>query len=163
MSCKTSSIRRDSFVPMKHTLAALLLLSVSALHAEQPPKGEPTNAAEAAAKKAAADAVVAEKYAALVATLPADQQAWEKVLQEQLGSFYLPIHKSEKVQGRSNAWDFVQDDPKLPRCAPHRRFGIARLHAGGAQGDGWQSQCAPGSGELRPGGFRPEEHRGLAG
>ena len=34
---------------------------------------------------------------------------------EQLGSFYLPIHKKEKVAGRSNAWDFVVDDPKLPR------------------------------------------------
>ena len=37
------------------------------------------------------------------------------MLEQNLGSFYLPIHKSEKVQGRSNAWDFVQDDPKLPR------------------------------------------------
>lgn len=79
------------------------------------PKGEPTNAAEAAAKKAQADAALEEQYQALVAKLPADQQAWERVLQSQLGSFYLPIHKREKVAGRSNAWDFVQDDPKLPR------------------------------------------------
>lgn len=80
-----------------------------------PPKGEPTNAAEASAQKAKADAEVEAKYQALVAKLPADQQAWERVLQDQLGGFYLPIHKKEKIAGRSSAWDFVQDDPKLPR------------------------------------------------
>jgi pimeloyl-ACP methyl ester carboxylesterase/lysophospholipase L1-like esterase len=84
------------------------------------PKGEPTNAAEAAAQKAAvekaaAEKAVDEKYAAWVAALPPDQQAWERLLQENLGDFYLPIHKREKAAGRSNAWDFVQDDPSLPR------------------------------------------------
>ena len=79
------------------------------------PKGEPTNAAEAAAQKAKAAAEIDAKYQAWVATLPPDQQAWEKVLQDQLGGFYLPIHKREKIAGKSNAWDFVQDDPKLPR------------------------------------------------
>lgn len=80
-----------------------------------PPKGEPTNAAEAAAQKAKADAEIDAKYQAIVAKLPPDQQAWERVLQDQLGGFYLPIHKREKIAGRSSAWDFVQDDPKLPR------------------------------------------------
>jgi acetyl esterase/lipase len=76
---------------------------------------EPTTAEEAAAQKAKAEAELEVKYQALVATLPPDQQAWEQTLQSQLGSFYLPIHKREKVAGKSNAWDFVQDDPKLPR------------------------------------------------
>jgi lysophospholipase L1-like esterase len=79
------------------------------------PKGEPTNATEAAKQKAQADAELEAKYQALVAKLPPEQQAWERVLQAQLGGFYLPIHKREKVAGRSNAWDFVPDDPKLPR------------------------------------------------
>ena len=79
------------------------------------PEGEPTNAAEAAAQKAKADAVVEERYQAIVAKLPADQQAWERVLQAQLGGFYLPLHKRAKIAGQSTAWDFVQDDPKLPR------------------------------------------------
>lgn len=79
------------------------------------PKSEPTDAAEAAAQKAKVEAVVDERYRALVAKLPPDQQAWESVLQSQLGSFYLPLHKRDKIAGRSNAWDFVQDDPKLPR------------------------------------------------
>ncbi len=78
-------------------------------------KSEPTNAAEAAARKAAEDAAVEAKYQALVAKLPADQRAWEVVLQENLGGFYLPIHKRQKIAGRSNAWDFVEDDPGLPR------------------------------------------------
>ena len=99
------------------TLTALLLTALPASHAQQkaPPKGEPTNAREAATQKAAADKLVDERYAALVAKLPPEQQAWERVLQENLGGFYLPLHKRDKIAGRSNAWDFVQDDPKLPR------------------------------------------------
>lgn len=100
------------------TIAAGFMLWQSPTAATQtasPPKGEPTNAAEAAAQKAKAEAELDAKYQALVAKLPADQQAWERVLQDQLGGFYLPIHKREKIAGRSNAWDFVQDDPNLPR------------------------------------------------
>lgn len=76
---------------------------------------EPTNAAEAAAKKAEAARKVDEQYQALVKTLSPAEQAWERVLQENLGGFYLPIHKRQKVAGQSNAWDFVKDDPQLPR------------------------------------------------
>jgi lysophospholipase L1-like esterase len=92
-------------------LFGLMVLSVAA----EPPKGEPTNAKEAAAKKAAQDKAVDERYAAWVAKLSPQEQAWEKILQGQLGSFYLPLHKRDKIAGKSNAWDFVQDDPKLPR------------------------------------------------
>jgi len=109
---------------MKHLcclVTALLLAPLAALHADDatrpniPPKGEPTNAKEAAAQKAKAEAIIDERYQALVAKMPPDQQAWERVLQENLGDFYLPHHKREKVAGRSNAWDFVADEPKLPR------------------------------------------------
>lgn len=78
-------------------------------------KGEPTNASEAAAQKTKADAIIEARYQALVAKLPPNQQAWERVLQDQLGGFYLPIHKRDKIAARSTAWDFVHDDPKLPR------------------------------------------------
>ena len=102
---------------MKHLLTLFSLALV--LVAAEPPKGEPTNAkeaaAQAAAKKAAQDKVVDERYQALVAKLSPEEQAWEKVLQSQLGNFYLPLHKRDKVAGKSNAWDFVKDDPKLPR------------------------------------------------
>ena len=97
------------------TLLIFTSLLLVPLAAAPPPQGEPTNAAEAAAKKAAADRLLDEQYAAWVSTLSSARQAWERVLQENLGSFYLPIHKREKVAGRSNVWEFVQDDPKLPR------------------------------------------------
>ena len=98
---------------MKHLLALLSLALV--LVAADPPKGEPTNAKEAAAKKAAQDKVVDERYQAWVAKLSPAEQSWEAVLQQQLGGFYLPLHKRDKIAGKSNAWDFVKDDPKLPR------------------------------------------------
>ncbi|WP_233216207.1 SGNH/GDSL hydrolase family protein [Blastopirellula marina] len=102
---------------MKTLLSSCLLfaLLVSVAHAQSPANSEPTNAAEAAAQKAKEEAEIDAKYAAWVETLTPEQQAWEKTLQAELGGFYLPIHKKEKVAGRSNAWDFVADDPKLPR------------------------------------------------
>jgi hypothetical protein len=91
------------------------LLILTALLTAPPAQGEPTNATEAAAKKVSDDQKLDEHYQALVKTLSPAEQAWERVLQENLGSFYLPIHKRQKVAGQSNAWDFVQDDPRLPR------------------------------------------------
>ena len=102
-------------------LALLCLTAAWAVAAPEPTKTEPTNAQEAAAKelaakKAAQDATIDAKYFAWVAQLPPEAQAWEKVLQENLGNgFYLPAHKRDKVAGKSTAWDFVKDDPKLPR------------------------------------------------
>lgn len=99
-------------------MRALLLtvsLTLTGFLAGAAAQNEPTNEKESAAKKAAADKKLDEQYRALVKTLPPAEQAWERVLQENLGSFYLPIHKRQKVAGQSNAWDFVQDDPQLPR------------------------------------------------
>ncbi|MEA3213729.1 MAG: hypothetical protein QOE70_6786 [Chthoniobacter sp.] len=104
---------------MKNLLLLLfvfVLLRNSSPAAEPAKLLEPTNAAEAATKKAAEDADTETQYQALVATLPPDQQAWERVLQENLGNgFYLPIHKRSRVKGQSTCWDFVQDAAKLPR------------------------------------------------
>jgi hypothetical protein len=49
------------------------------------------------------------------ASMSPDEAAWEKVLEENLGSFYLPGYKNEKSAGRETAWDYVKDDPSLPR------------------------------------------------
>lgn len=76
---------------------------------------EPTNAEEAAVQRAKTEAKTDAQYQALVVTLSPEEQSWEKTLQSELGSFYLPIHKRDKVAGKSNAWDFVKDDPALPR------------------------------------------------
>lgn len=77
--------------------------------------GEPTNAKESATTKAEEDQKLDKQYQTLIKTLSQEEQAWERVLQENLGNFYLPIHKRQKVAGQSNAWDFVKDDPSLPR------------------------------------------------
>ena len=96
---------------MKSPLPFLLLALLAPAFA-----AEPTNATEAAAKKAAEDRRIDGLYQEKVATLSPERQAWEKVLQENLGNgFYLPIHKRDFVKGTSTAWDFVADDPKLPR------------------------------------------------
>lgn len=97
-------------------LAVLAIISTGLpLSLAAGPGQEPTNAREAAEKKAANEAALEQKYQALVAGLPAAEQAWERTLQENLGSFYLPIHKAERVKGTRNAWEFVKDDPALPR------------------------------------------------
>ena len=101
--------------PLLPLLLAFLATPAFAQQAANPPKGEPSDAKEAAEKKAAADQRLEERYQAAVAKLSPAEQAWERVLQENLGSFYLPIHKSEKASGKSNAWDFVEDVPGLPK------------------------------------------------
>jgi len=102
-------MNRSILIPI---LAILVACPLSAQN-----KGEPTNADEAAARKAKAEAEaeIDVKYQAWVETLAPDRQAWERVLQSELGGFYLPIHKRQKVAGQSNAWDFVADDPDTPR------------------------------------------------
>lgn len=91
------------------------LVLVSLLAALTARGSEPTNAKESTETKAAADADIDARYGAWVEALTPEQQDWERVLQQNLGSFYFPLHKKDKVAGRSNAWDFVQDDPALPR------------------------------------------------
>lgn len=76
-----------------------------------PPATTPTSP-ESSVERAAEDAAA---FAAWKATLPPEQQAWETILEENLGSFYLPIYYREKRAGKVTAWDYVQDDPALPR------------------------------------------------
>lgn len=101
---------------MTFRLSFLVPLLWLAAAQAQKPTTEPTNAKELADKKAAEEKVVAEKFAAWKAALPAEQQAWETVLEQNLGSFYLPLYQKDKLRGTPTAWDYVQDDPKLPRA-----------------------------------------------
>lgn len=50
-----------------------------------------------------------------MAAMSPEELAWEKVLAENLGDFYLPHYKADKLAGKVTAWDYVKDDPKLPR------------------------------------------------
>ena len=99
-------------------LTVLLLTPLGALHAQQreaQPKGEPSNAKEAATKKTAVDQATDDKYQQWKATCSAAEQAWLSVLEANLGNFYLPIYKLDKVRGNITAWDYVKDDLQLPR------------------------------------------------
>lgn len=104
---------------IRRLMLAIMILTAGAVAMAQSkqaqPAGEPTNAAEAAAKKAAADKVVDEKFQAWVATLPPEQQAWERTLEKNLGSFYLPLYQRDKLAKKVTAWDYLKDDPNLPR------------------------------------------------
>ena len=106
------------FVPSWPLLCVLSILCVSAPAQTNPPASaatEPSNAQEAAEKKAAEDKAIADKFAAWKATLSPQQQAWETLLEQNLGGFYLPLYQREKVRGSVSAWDYVPDDPSLPR------------------------------------------------
>lgn len=59
-------------------------------------------------------------YCKWEASLPADQQAWEKQLQKYLGSYYFPLYLKGRLAGKYTLeepgdWGFVPDDPNLPR------------------------------------------------
>jgi len=61
-----------------------------------------------------------ETYGKWKATLPADQQAWERQLQKHLGGYYLPRYVKGRLEGKYTLeeprdWGVVTDDPKLPR------------------------------------------------
>jgi hypothetical protein len=95
-------------------IMSLLLVCSFALAAEVAEK-EPTNAEEAAQKKAQEDAELAGKFAAWKATVSPAQQKWETILEQNLGNFYLPLYQKDRLAGRATAWDYLEDDPKLPR------------------------------------------------
>ncbi len=99
-------------------LTLFLLLPLTLPAQSEPPKGEPTNAAEAVRQNTAPKGVEQKDYDAYHAfcdKLSSEEQAWERALEKYLGGFYFPLHLKDKLAGRSNAWDFVKDDPMLPR------------------------------------------------
>ena len=48
-------------------------------------------------------------------TLSAEHLAWEILLKENLGDFYYPRYLKDRAAGVDQAWDYVKDDPALPR------------------------------------------------
>ena len=61
-------------------------------------------------------AAPAKSQAAPTRPMSPEEAAWEKILEENLGSFYLPNYKKDKAAGQETSWDYVKDDPKLPRA-----------------------------------------------
>jgi len=95
----------------------LWLAALSLAFAGERPTGEPTKPVESQVKAASGKATAEEiaAYEQAVAQLPPDQQAWQRMLGKYLGSFYYPRHVRDFIKGQSNEWDFVTDDPALPR------------------------------------------------
>ncbi len=97
------------------TLLSLSTFAATTVVIRPASAAEPTNAQEAAAKKSATEDTVDQRFAKWKASLSPEQQAWETVLEENLGGFYLPLYKKAKVAGHETAWDYVEDTPGLPR------------------------------------------------
>jgi len=103
--------------------AALLAgLATSTAQADEPPQGEPTNATEAALQEKYGDKISLDDYIAyrqIVEALPDEEKAWEVVLEDQLGSFYFPLHLARRIRAdfvpETSEWGFIRDDPALPR------------------------------------------------
>jgi lysophospholipase L1-like esterase len=75
---------------------------------------EPSNARQLASKAVDLGYDQALDQARKAKMSPA-QLAWEKTLEQNLGTFYLPRYKQAKEKGAETAWDYVLDDPALPR------------------------------------------------
>ena len=100
--------------------AIVTMLAVASIHGQEPKAA----AAPATTVPPAAVGKVAQAdwdaYCQWTAKLPADQLAWEKMLQKHLGDYYFPIYMKQRLAGgytleEPDDWGFVQDDPALPR------------------------------------------------
>lgn len=61
-----------------------------------------------------------DAYSKWTATLPAEELAWEKMLQKHLGEYYFSVYLKQRLSGgytleEPDVWGFVRDDPSLPR------------------------------------------------
>lgn len=96
------------------SFAAVSLTPVAGEGGTLDSRQEPSNAQDLARKAAdvgydqALDQARKEK-------MTAAELAWEKTLEENLGTFYLPLYKRAKEKGAETAWDYILDDPALPR------------------------------------------------
>lgn len=78
-------------------------------------KQEPSNERELRETKAAAQDEATAADELRKSRMGPAELAWERVLEENLGPFYLPRYKEAKAKGSETAWDYVTDDPALPR------------------------------------------------
>jgi lysophospholipase L1-like esterase len=83
-----------------------------------------------------------KSFAAWKATLSPEQQAWETILEHNLGKTNRLIYEKAKVAGEETEYDYAKDDPKLPRIlligdsiscgytlpVRHALAGIANVH-----------------------------------
>jgi len=112
-ACKNNGLKL--FMGIIRTLIFVNMICLLPAFAQNTKKGTELPSAEEVAKKKAADKATNDKFQMWKSTLPQEQQVWETVLEKNLGNFYLPIYQAEKLSNRISAWDYVKDNPKLPR------------------------------------------------
>jgi hypothetical protein len=105
---------------MKHLNSALIPVLLLVVPAAGMASGKAEGAKQYAGEPSSGKAITAQSAAAVTdrTTNPefsAEQRAWEKILAENLGSFYYPLYLKSKEKGSITAWDYVKDDPALPR------------------------------------------------
>ena len=113
MSDSTPIIQLSGCIVRTVWLTALVVTLATPLYA-----GEPTNAREAARQQKKASGVTPEmlaREASRKAAMTPEQLAWEETLEANLGNFYLPNYYMDKDANRETSWDYVKDDPALPR------------------------------------------------
>ena len=97
----------------KHIILSLLTIAIT-WPSLCSAAGEPSNAKELAEWKSNLSPSEKADHERKAKMSP-DELAWETVLENNLGNYYLPLYKQDKVAGRETAWDYVKDDPSLPR------------------------------------------------
>jgi lysophospholipase L1-like esterase len=115
--CSIKSVKRTK---ASRSILSLIFASIflvcACLHSQS---SEPTNAKESAIKQqAGVSEITPEMLAAEAARksrMMPDELAWEQTLEANLGSYYLPLYYKDKAAGLETAWDYVKDDPALPR------------------------------------------------
>ena len=85
------------------------------LNGPAPGNSEPSTGAQLSAARKPRGPYDKEADERRKAAMTADERAWESLLEQNLGAFYLPLYKKAKLAGRETAWDYVRDDPGLPR------------------------------------------------
>ena len=115
------------YIHSKYMLALYLCLLAGAVSAVSNPSAaapahEPRNETEAMLQAKFGGGVSAsayEKWTAYVESKDAEEQAWLRILESQLGNFYFPHYLNELFSPHydrsADAWAHVKDDPDLPR------------------------------------------------
>lgn len=104
---------------LKPTLLVLCVFAINVSYCQTVDKK--TDAAVKSAKEPSTDQTIQEQGETPVIDrtnnpkFSAEQRAWEKVLAENLGSFYYPLYLKSKENRSITAWDYVEDNPTLPR------------------------------------------------
>lgn len=79
---------------------------------------QPSDAQHGATQQAGISGITPEMLAteaARRATMTPDELAWEETLEANLGNFYLPWYYKEKDAHHETAFDYIHDEPALPR------------------------------------------------